>query len=1137
MDRTEVIRARATDLHAQRIEKGGDPTKPYQFALREAKARDLEVGKRPAGHPQLKGGRAILQKASATILHEDTGNAFLDAFLVAHEIGHHEFGGEVEIPPTMEVDLARSADPSSVGAERVIDYSSRARQEVQMDLFAREFLFPRTLAWSWHVDEGLSASDIADQLGAPYAMVAVQLFDALLLPPVETKEKQASAPKPLNDEQKRAAEHDGKALLLKAGPGTGKTQTLVGRLSVLKDRGVDPAGVLLLTFSNKAAGEMTDRAMMAWPEAAGTAWIGTFHSFGLDLLRRFHDRAGLPQDPQLIDATEAIALLEDEFPRLRLTHFNDLWDPTDNLRSILSAISRAKDEVVDRHRYRALAQDMADNAATDEDRVAAEKCLEIASVYDLYEQLKADRGAVDFGDLVARPTALVETDEAVRAELQERYEHVLVDEYQDVNRASVRLLRALKPDGENLWVVGDAKQSIYRFRGASSYNIDRFETEDFPGGTSLQLSTNYRSSQEICDAFAQFARTRMEAADFKAEAINGKNGIEPSFVSVESKDHEIDEIAARIRSACADGVSFRDQAVICKGNARLTEIASGLEACGIPVLFLGPLFDRPEIKEALSLLSLLVDPRAMGLTCIATLPPFQMPIEDVSRAIEAIRDIKKPLPLDWRTILPSVPELTNHGQAAVKGLADAFDGIEPTASAWQVITSIYLDRTRLAADIATSARSGNANPALALWQFQNFLRSALPEKSGYPIRDLLEHIRRLVILSDERDLRDLPSAAQSIDAVRLMTIHGSKGLEFKVLHLPSLTSGSIPRSANQSRSLAPPDGMIEGAPFRGSEAIKAGHDEEQRCLYFVALSRAEQQLTLYAPNKKSNGHRQSRSSFVDDISGQLSQPRPIAPVIDAAAEVECFTLELDGIARISPSQLATYDKCPRRFFFAHVLQVGGRRMESAPMRMHNAVQAVVDELTGRLNDVPTEAELRTIVDAAWAAHGPTDHGYAEEYRQISEDLLQFFVQLRQGETRRAPRSLSLRFDDAEIVVTAHEEIDTGRSTVFRRIRTGRKTSTAVTALDAAAFQIAADGRGEAEFVYLTGGERDPLNMSDRQLGTRKKKIADAAIAIVEGRFPPNRSDRCARCPYFFICNAPPAGTLRKKIGSGLPDSS
>ncbi len=701
----------------------------------------------------------------------------------------------------------------------------------------------------------------------------------------------------------------------------------------------------------------------------------------------------------------------------------------------------------------------------------------------------------------------------------------------------MRLLRALKPKGENLWVVGDAKQSIYRFRGASSYNINQFETDDFPGGTSLQLSTNYRSSQEICDAFREFARTRMGATDFEANALKGTNDVAPSFVWVESKDHEIDEIAARINATCTDTISFRDQAVICKGNARLAEIASGLEARGIPVLFLGPLFDRPEIKEALSLLSLVIDPRAMGLTCIASMLPFRMPIEDITLAIDGIRHLEKPLPFDWRSVLGSVPGLTQSGQVAASALVDAYDGIEPTATAWQVITKIYLDRTRLAADIATQARKGNANPALALWQFQNFLRSALPEKTGYPIRDLLEHIRRLVILSDERDLRDLPSAAQSLDAIRLMTIHGSKGLEFKALHLPSLTSGSIPRSANQSRGLSPPDGMIEGAPFRGIEAIKTGHDEEQRCLFFVALSRAEEHLTLYAPNKQSNGRRQNRSRFIDEISGKLFEASPISAPTDVLVARERFTLEVEGIARVSPSQLATYDKCPRRFFFAHVLQVGGRRVESAPMRMHNAVQAVIDELTGRRNDVPDETELKAIVDTAWASHGPTRHGYASEYRQISDELLQFFFQLRESETRRVPQSLSLRFGDAEVVVTAHEEIETGHTTVFRRIRTGRKTSTAVTALDAAAFQIATDGRGEAEFVYLTGRSQDRLSMKSAQLENKKAKIADASIAILEGRFPPIRSDRCARCPYFFICNPLPSGSLRKKIGSGLPDST
>ena len=385
--------------------------------------------------------------------------------------------------------------------------------------------------------------------------------------------------------------------------------------------------------------------------------------------------------------------------------------------------------------------------------------------------------------------------------LQRLYDHVLVDEYQDVNRASVRLLKALKPDGTNLWVVGDAKQSIYRFRGASSYNIDRFETEDFLGGESLPLNINYRSSQEICDTFKGFAQTRMAAAGvgFEATAFKGAlMGLALSFVGVDAKDREIDEIAFRIKDACNETTSFRDQAVICKGNARLAEIAAGLEARGIPVLFLGPLFDRPEIKQALSVLSLVVDPRAMGLACVASLRPFQLAIEDVSSCVEAVRAYQETAALGLEAnAFGSGGHQRGGSDVPLHRLIEVFGEFEPTSSAWRVITTLYLDKTRLAAEFAKAARSGNANPAIALWQFQNFLRSTLPKKSGYPIRDLLDHIRRLVIVSDERDLRDLPEAAQSLDAVRIMTIHGSKGLEFKVLHLPALTSRSIPLSAKQ----------------------------------------------------------------------------------------------------------------------------------------------------------------------------------------------------------------------------------------------------------------------------------------------------------------------------------------------------
>ena len=431
----------------------------------------------------LVGGRAVYDQDAAAIRHEDTGNDFQNAFLVAHEIGHSEYGGYVDQGLACEVDWARAADPASIGADRVVDYSRRARQEVQMDLFAREFLFPRALARQWHLEEGLSARQIANRLRAPYEMVAVQLFDALLLPPVPAPKAASTKSVELSPEQEQAAEYLDGPLLLRAGPGTGKTQTLVGRLEFLKRRETDPESILLLTFSNKAASEMSDRALAIWPEAAGAAWIGTFHSFGLDIVRRFHDRLDLPVDPRLIDTTEAIAFLEDEFARLELQHFKDLWDPTDKLRDILAAISRAKDEVVDADRYLALSEAMRQTAESDKEIEAAERCIEIARVYEAYEGLKASHGAVDFGDLVALPTELLERDASVRRQLRSRYAHVLVDEYQDVNRASVRLLKALKPDGVGLWVVGDAKQSIYRFRGASSFNISRVRIGRFPRGS------------------------------------------------------------------------------------------------------------------------------------------------------------------------------------------------------------------------------------------------------------------------------------------------------------------------------------------------------------------------------------------------------------------------------------------------------------------------------------------------------------------------------------------------------------------------------------------------------------------------------------------------------------------------------
>ena len=209
------------------------------------------------------------------------------------------------------------------------------------------------------------------------------------------------------------------------------------------------------------------------------------------------------------------------------------------------------------------------------------------------------------------PVRLCESTPAVREHLAGLYEHILVDEYQDVNRSSVRLLKAIAGDGRNLWAVGDMKQSIYRFRGASSYNMVRF-TEDFTGAKRGQLKKNYRSHEEIVETYLTFASAMPGVAGshigLKAEAA-GEGSHLPEYRSVETASEEIAAVAESIEELREAGYSYRDQAVLSSGNERLGRFAEGLEQLGIPVLYLGSLFEREEIKELLSLLSILVDRR------------------------------------------------------------------------------------------------------------------------------------------------------------------------------------------------------------------------------------------------------------------------------------------------------------------------------------------------------------------------------------------------------------------------------------------------------------------------------------------------------------------------------------------------
>lgn len=1127
MDRIELARQIAASRHDAAVEAGSDPWSPLAFVLAQALQLDIAVESTASDAPILHGARAVFIPDGSLIVYARDGTEFDHAFLIAHELGHCCLGdSEGDVAEPLEIVPARSLEMSPAGMARVVDYSRRQRREVQMDLFARELLLPRHWLRSLHVEDKMSASAIAQRLGAPFEVVAQQLLDALLLPKLDVAVGEL-AERPLNPEQAKAAQRATGPYLLEAGPGTGKTRTLVGRIEHLLEQGADPRSILVLTFSNKAAGEIAERIARLRPEAAATIWTGTFHSFGLDLIRRFHDLLKVPADPRLLDRVEATELLENEFPHLNLSYYRDIYDPTDIISDILAAISRAKDEVVDASAYAVLASRMIDAASTAEERESAEKAMEVAKVYQAYERLKRQAAALDFGDLVCLPVLLLEEHESIRRMLRMTYEHVLVDEYQDVNRSSVRLLAALCGDARNLWVVGDAKQSIYRFRGASSFNLDRFGREDFPGGERSRLRKNYRSVPEVLDACAIFAK-QMAVADGDVSLDPGRESVghAPELRRVHTGPDEVVAIADAIGEMRQAGYRFCDQAVLCTGNERLSKIGHQLEALDIPVLFLGSLFERPEVKDLLSILSLLVDRRATGLLRTACIDDFLMKLDDVAAVIGHMRQIDAE-PGGWRTFGADAPGLSLESVETISRLNRALAGFSAESRPWEVVATFLLDRTRIAARLAVAPRLSERSRGISIWQLMNFLR-VQPAGKGLPITRTLDRVRRLVRLRDDHDLRQLPAAAQHIDAVRLMTIHGAKGLEFAVVHLPGMNVGTLPRSSRPP-ACPPPVGMVAGATNDVHGTHKKEHDKEQECLFYVAISRSRDRLLLYAASANAAGAERKVSPFVKRLDNALAvvptSPSRNPPCDPSDARIE---VAVPDEFRLGGHGIGLYHLCPRRFFYTHLLQIGGKRTQTPFMQMHEAVRTVY-QLASKTGGTDS-AWFRNALEDAFATTGLNEHGYVEDYRALATKMLGFFSSLRMGQPPREPVTLTLRVDGAQILLTPDDVfVSSEGRPIFRRIQTRRTRKDESRKPEAIAFLAAArqvSPQAQVEFIYLADENVVPVDVTDDQFAVGSTKVSEMVTQVRTGHFPTEPSDRsCPGCPAFFVCGALPPGRL------------
>ena len=928
----------------------------------------------------------------------------------------------------------------------------------------------------------------------------------------------------LDPSQVEAAHASRGPFLLKAGPGTGKTRTLVGRILFLLEQGVTPTAILSLTFSNRAAEEMRSRVAGAKPEDASRIWVGTFHAFGLELLRKYGTHMGLPPRVSVLDPSDSISLLEGMLADLNLDHYQNLYDPAFYLRDIMAAISRAKDELVGPEKYAALGESMLEQATTTRDIEAAEKAVEVARVYKAYQTVLDREHLLDFGDLISKSVSLLRTHPKVRDTLRGTFRHILVDEYQDVNRASGLLLKELAGAGAGLWVVGDTRQAIYRFRGAAPANMRRFG-KDFPGAKVKTLRYNYRSQPAILNVFARLA-SNMHASE-GGPTFTGWEPNRPDSggrVLMEVADDltaEAEGIAKEIERQRASGIPYSQQAILCRSHTNLGRVGAELEDLGVPVLYLGNLFERPEVRDMLSLLSLTCEPDGRGLVRVARFAEYEVPLDDVVTLLELASNRSVPFP-DALGLAEAAKTISTKGKEGLALLARHLDGMRHV-SPWSLLTNYMFKRSRYLDTLLSDQSVAGQQRLLALYQFLQFAhgrRPAGPGEADDAKLRLLRHIRHLEIHGDDKQLRQLPTWADGIEAVRLLTVHASKGLEFQAVYLPVLGRGIFP-ARRQAQTCVAPEGMIESQ--------RDDHDEEEECLFFVGLSRARDVLCL-SRARRYGAQNRNPSQLLERIASLLPN-EPSGPVTWPTGKTKPVpTAEPEAASEpYAAEDLEVYRRCPRQFFYECVLGLSRRRKDSGYVEFHRCVYRVLHwmaEVRASGNPVD-EATAVAYLAEVWEEQGPLEHPFEELYSTSAVSLVRRAARrpfTSQGAAARPQWEVRVPLGLIRFVPD-HVEILSDGSEVVERLRTGRPTKSEVGKDIYALYVTAARSteplvRRTVQVRYLSADQVDLIDLNRRTINTRLNHYNDAIRGILHQDFSPQPNDRtCPSCPHYFICPA------------------
>ena len=751
----------------------------------------------------------------------------------------------------------------------------------------------------------------------------------------------------LNDTQRAAVMHDAGPLLIIAGAGTGKTTVITRRIAwLIAQKKARPEEILALTFTDKAAAEMEERVDTLVPYGYADVEIATFHAFGDRLLREHALELGLQPDFRVLNRAEQVIFLRDRLFQLPLERYRPLGDPTRHIQALITLISRCKDEDIACGEYLAFAERLVALArATPEDaelRERAAQQLELARTYAKYQELMAASGAIDFGDQIVHALRLLRSRPYVLAGLQRRFKHILVDEFQDTNWAQFEIVKVLGARHANVAAVGDDNQAIYRWRGAALSNFRGF-LRHFPQATVVVLTENYRSHHRILDAAYRLIRNnpdRLEESDEgrrygvtkKLSAVREPDGPEPQHLHYETATQEADEVARLIQEHVAEGAwKYDDVAVLVRSNADADQFLRSLNLWGIPWTFSGNagLYGRPEIRLLIAFLRAVAHPDdSVSVHYLASSDLYQVPIVDLTRCstyadrrhrwlfdvfrtVEAIRELRDEVGVEGReAIRRLVVDLTRYMELARE---------MPTG---ELLYQFLVDSGWL----ARMSKAATARDEAEVQNISKFFRRVQDASKTLRYDNVREFVNHLDALIDAGEDPAVAEAEVETPAVRILTVHKAKGLEFPVVVLVALVQDKFPLRGRRD-ALELPVELIK-------ETLPSGdfHKQEERRLFYVGMTRAKRELYLTSARDYGGTRERKVSQFVLEA---LDLPKDAARPFKARAieEIQRFAPPAEAtdemLAPIPPEQelvishkqVDDYQTCPLKYRYVNVLRV------------------------------------------------------------------------------------------------------------------------------------------------------------------------------------------------------------------------